>query len=41
MALEVSDLKKLGEMVDDPKLQHYKEKHTVIEPIIVSIEVAV
>jgi hypothetical protein len=41
MVLEVADLEKLGEMVKDPKLKPFKEKHTVIEPIIVSIEVAV
>jgi len=41
MVLEVTDLEKLGEMVKDPKLQPFKEKHTVIEPIIVSMEVAV
>ena len=34
MVLEVSDLEKLGEMVKDPKLQPFKEKHTVIEPCL-------
>jgi len=41
MVMEVSDLEQLGKMVNDPKLQHFKEKHTVIEPITVSIEVVV
>jgi hypothetical protein len=41
MVMEVSDLGALAEMVNDPKLQPFKEKHTVIEPITVSIEVAV
>jgi hypothetical protein len=41
MVMEVSDLEQLGEMVNDPKLKPFKEKHTVIEPITVSIEVAV
>ena len=41
MVLEGSDLEQLGEMVNDPKLRPYKEKHTVIEPITVSIEIAV
>ena len=41
MVMEVSDLKQLAEMVNDPKLQPFKEKHTVIEPITVSMEVAV
>ena len=41
MVMEVSDLEQLGEMVNDPKLKPFKEKHTVIEPITVSIEVTV
>ena len=41
MVMEVTDLEELGKLVNDPKLQPFKEKHTVIEPIIVSIEVAV
>jgi hypothetical protein len=41
MVMEASDLEQIGEMVNDPKLQHFKEKHTVIEPITVLIEVAV
>jgi hypothetical protein len=41
LVLEVPDLEKLAEMVKDPRLQPFKEKHTVIEPIIVSMEVAV
>jgi hypothetical protein len=41
MVLEVTDLAQLADMVNDPKLQPFKDKHTVIEPIIVSTEVAV
>jgi hypothetical protein len=41
MVLEISDMEKFGEMVKDPRLQPFKDKHTVIEPIIVSMEVAV
>jgi len=41
MVLEVTDLEKLAEMVNDPKLKPFKAKHTVIDPIKVSIEVAV
>jgi hypothetical protein len=41
MVMEVADLEKLGEMMNDPKLKPFKEKHTVIEPISVSFEVAV
>ena len=39
--MEVTDLEKLADMVKDPKLQPFKDKHTVIDPITVSIEVAV
>jgi hypothetical protein len=41
MVMEVTDLGKLEEMIKDPTMQHYKDKHTVIEPITVSVEVAV
>jgi hypothetical protein len=41
MVMEVADLAQLAEMVNDPKLKPFKEKHTVIEPITVSLEVAV
>ena len=41
MVMEVADLQKLGEMVNDPKLQQYKDKHTVLDPITFSVEVAV
>ncbi len=39
--MEVTDLEKLGEMVQDPTLQPLKDKHTVIDPICVYVEVAV
>jgi hypothetical protein len=41
MVMEITDMEQLGEMVNDPKLQHFKEKRTVIEPITISIEVPV
>ena len=41
MIMEVTDLEKLGEMVNDPALQPLKDKHTVIDPINVYVEVAV
>jgi hypothetical protein len=41
MVMEVTDLEKLGEMVNDPALQPLKDKHTVIDPISVYVEVAV
>jgi hypothetical protein len=41
MVMEVTDLDKLAEMVNDPALQPVKDKHTVIDPITISIEVPV
>jgi hypothetical protein len=41
MVLQVTDLDKLAELVNDPKLKPFKEKHTVIEPITISTEVEV
>jgi hypothetical protein len=41
MVLQVTDIDKLADLVNDPKLQPFKEKHTVIEPITVSVEVEV
>jgi hypothetical protein len=41
MVLEVTDLEKLAEIAKDPKLQPLKDKHTVIDPIIIYTEVAV
>jgi hypothetical protein len=41
MVLEVTDLDKLAGLTNDPKLQPFKDKHTVIEPIVISVEVAV
>jgi hypothetical protein len=41
MVMEVTDMEKLGAMVNDPTLQPLKDKHTVIDPISVYIEVAV
>ena len=39
MVMEVSDLKKLGEMVEDPELRPFKDKHTVLDPISVYVQV--
>jgi hypothetical protein len=39
LVLEVTDLELLGAMVNDPKNQEVKDLHTVIEPIIMSMEV--
>lgn len=39
LVLEVTDLELLGAMVNDPKNKEVKDLHTVIEPIIMSMEV--
>lgn len=36
---EVTDLDLLGKIINDPKNQEVKDLHTVIEPIIMSMEV--
>jgi hypothetical protein len=41
MVLEVTDMEKLGAIMNDPKNQVFKDRHTVKEPIIVSMPVAV
>ena len=41
MVMEVTDLDKLGAMVNDPALKPFKDKHTVIDPISIYVEVAV
>jgi hypothetical protein len=41
LIVEVDDMDKLGALMNDPKLQPFKDKHTVIEPITVSVQVAV
>jgi len=41
MVMEVTDLEKLGKMINDPAIQHFKDKHTVIDPISIYVEVAV
>ena len=39
LVVEVTDLEKLGEIINDPKNQALKNKHTVLEPIILSMPV--
>jgi hypothetical protein len=39
MIIEVTDMDKLNEIMKDPALQPFKDKHTVIDPITVSVEV--
>ena len=41
MVMEVTDMEKLGEMTNDPALQPLKDKHTVIDPITIYVQVPV
>ena len=41
LVLEVTDLEKLVAILNDPKNQDAKDRHTVKEPITVSFQVAV
>ena len=40
IVLEVTDMEKLGAIINDPKNQEAKDRHTVKEPIIISMQVA-
>lgn len=39
LVLEVTNLELFHEILNDPKTQGAKDKHTVLEPIIVSMEI--
>lgn len=39
LVLEVTDMEKLGAIIKDPKNQDAKDRHKVIEPIIMSMPV--
>jgi len=41
LVLEVTDMEKLGALMNDPKIQEAKDRHTVIDPILLSMPVAV
>jgi len=41
LVLEVTNLEKLGAIINDPKNQEVKNRHTVKEPIILSFPVVV
>jgi hypothetical protein len=41
LVIEVTDMAKLGAIMNDPNLQEAKDRHTVKEPIILSMPVAV
>ena len=39
LVIEVTDMEKLGAIINDPKNQDAKDRHTVLEPIIMSMPV--
>ena len=39
LIIEVTDMEKMGAIINDPKNQAVKDRHTVIEPIIMSMEI--
>jgi len=39
LIIEVTDLEKLGAIINDPKNKEVKDRHTVLEPIIMSMPV--
>ena len=39
--LEVTDMEKLGAIMNDPNIQEAKDRHTVKEPILLSMQVTV
>ena len=41
LVLEVTDMDKLGAIINDPNIQEAKDRHTVKEPIILSTQVSV
>jgi hypothetical protein len=41
MVLEVTDMEKLGAMMNDPNIQEAKDRHTVKEPLLLSMPVTV
>jgi hypothetical protein len=41
LVLEVTDMEKLGAIINDPKNQAAKDRHTVIDPITLSMQVDV
>ena len=40
LVFENADMDKLGAIINDPKHKEIKDRHTVLEPIILSMEVA-
>ncbi len=41
LVLEVTDMEKLGAIMTDPNVQEAKDRHTVQDPILLSMEVSV
>jgi len=41
MVIEVKDMEKLNQIMVDPKIQPFKDKHTVIDPVEVFMQVKV
>lgn len=41
LVLEVTDMEKLGALMTDPNIQEAKDRHTVKEPILLSVQVPV
>lgn len=41
LVLEVTDMEKLGAIMNDPNVQEAKDRHTVKDPILLSTQVAV
>ncbi len=41
LVLEVTDMEKLAAIMNDPKVQEAKDRHTVIDPIVLSMPVAI
>nr|MBD3623541.1 hypothetical protein [Sunxiuqinia sp.] len=39
LVMEVNDIEKLGAIINDPKNQAIKARHTVLEPITMSVQV--
>jgi hypothetical protein len=41
LVLEVTDMEKLGAIMNDPKVQEAKDRHTVKDPLTLSVQVSV
>ena len=41
LVLEVTDMEKLGAIMNDPDVQQAKDRHTVIDPVLLSMPVTV